>query len=105
MSFPPGRYARRQQREPLDPPPAAVDTVPVVQVEFSTWWRSFVVGALEHLTYHTAWRGTDEDVNDAVDRVNELIVLLMTGGSPAPHGVWTLGSMNDSQLGNTTTLG
>lgn len=105
MSFPPGRYARRQQREPLDTPLEAVDTVPVVQVEFSTAWRSFAVGALEHLTYHTAWRGTEAEVNKAVDRVNELIALLMTGGSPAPHGVWTLGSMNDSQLGSTTNLG
>lgn len=105
MSLPPGRYPRRQQREPLDPPDGEVSEAPNAVVVISDIWRSFVVGALEHLTYQTAWRGTDEEINQAVDRVNELIALLMTGGSPGGLGEWTLGSLSDSQLGSTTILG
>ena len=105
MSWPPGRFPRATQREPLDPPGVAVDAAPTVCIEMSESWRSFVVGCLEHLTYPTAWRGTDVEVEIAVDRVNEIIELFAVGECAPSVGGWTLGSGTDSQLGSTTVLG
>lgn len=101
----PGRFPRLPQREPLDPPDVEVGAAPTVEVEISTSWRSLIVGALEPLTYHSAWRGTIEQVNLAVDRVNEIVALFMAEGAGPGEGVWILGSELDSQLGTTTILG
>lgn len=84
----PGRYPAYPQMEPLDPPDVEVSVAPNVTLTVNEAWRSFLIGQLFPFAYPSSWRGTQSEIDLAVDRCNELIGLLMVGDAVEwPGGV------------------
>ena len=65
---------------PLPPPDTAVTDAPFVRLCVNSKWISHVDGMMERLLYRDAWRGTDVEIENAIQQVRVLLALL--GATP-----------------------
>jgi hypothetical protein len=64
--------------KPLTIPTAALSDAPLLCLKVNAEWSSHLIGILETLLQPDSWLGTDDEIDQARQSVNEMIVQLMT---------------------------
>ena len=79
------------------PPTEGVLDSPTRCIEVNVKWAGFLAGVIERLAYHDVWRGDDNTVRVAIDKIEQILLQL---GSDCP----TAGGATDYTLHSDITL-
>jgi len=84
-------------QEAVNPPLFAPDEGVQHQTRFALEWLPYLLGAASQLEMFTAWKGTPEEQQLAVDRASMLKDMLYRGGGEIPTPYWDETSDLDDQ--------